>query len=174
MPFLKSMPMGSFISDVYARKSDRFKHWPEFTNDILRGDSALSKEFRQLISCYISGLNACRYCFGTHQKIAEAFGYSQELIVALFDNVDTAPIDERLKPILKYLKILTETPAKLSQSDADAIFAAGWDDDAFSDAVTLGALWNFVNRMAMGHGLETLPEEVMQSRADAIVSKTYP
>ena len=172
MPFLKSMPAGSFISDVYARRPDRFAHWTEFTDNILRGPSALPQEFRQLVSCYVSGLNACQYCHGTHHKIAVAFGYAPETLDALMQDVDLAPIEPRLKPILKFLKKLTETPSKLTEADAQAVFDAGWDDDALSDAVTLGALWNFVNRMAMGHGLEALPDEVQKVRAQLVLDKT--
>ena len=54
---------------------------------------------------------------------------------ALASDLETAPIDERLKPVLRYVEKLTKTPYQMTQADADAVRAAGWDELALSDAV---------------------------------------
>lgn len=172
MPFVSTMKDVSNIADVYARRPDRFGDWHKIPENLLRGPSELSREFRQLISCYISALNACRYCVGTHQKVAAAFGYSEDLVAQLLEDPDNAAIEANYKPILKFLRKLTDTPSRLVQADVDAILEAGWSEETVSDLVAHGAMWAFINRMAMGHGLDPLPDTVSQARADAIIKKT--
>ena len=48
------------------------------------------------------------------------------LFERLMDEIDTAPVDEKLKPILHYVRKLTLTPSRMVQADADAVYAAGW------------------------------------------------
>ena len=38
-------------------------------------------------------------------------------------------------------------------TDAEAVFAAGWDERALHDAVLVCALFNFMNRMVEGLGI---------------------
>lgn len=39
------------------------------------------------------------------------------------------------------------------QADADAVFAAGWTESEFHDAVLTVCLFNFMNRLIEGHGV---------------------
>lgn len=40
------------------------------------------------------------------------------------------------------------------QADADAIFEAGWDERAFQDVVMVCAMFNFMNRLVDGFGIQ--------------------
>jgi AhpD family alkylhydroperoxidase len=68
---------------------------------------------RELIAAYVCGLNACRYCHGVHTATAQAFGISEGTLGALLDDLGTAPVAERIKPLLRYVGKLTLTPAKI-------------------------------------------------------------
>jgi alkylhydroperoxidase family enzyme len=74
-------------------------------------------------------------------------------------DIDTGQVDAEMKPILHYLRKLTLTPTQLTQADADAVFAAGWDERALYDAVLVGCLYNFMNRYTDGLGLGVIPEQ---------------
>ena len=65
---------------------------------------------------------------------------------------------DRLKPILAYVRKLTLTPAKMTESDAAAVYAAGWSENALFDAVQTCALFNFMNRIVEGAGVAAYPE----------------
>jgi hypothetical protein len=78
---------------------------------------------------------------------------------SLVVDLDTAVIDEKLRPIFAFVKKLTLTPAQMTQEDADAVFAAGWDERALHDAIEVCALFNFMNRYVEGHGLLAIPEQ---------------
>ena len=48
---------------------------------------------------------------------------------------------------------LTQTPARMTEQDAKAVFAAGWSEAALYDAVKVCALFNFMNRIVEGTGV---------------------
>lgn len=56
----------------------------------------------------------------------------------------TAEIEDRMRPLLSYLAKLTRDPARVSPADARAVLAAGWDERALHDAVSVCALFNFM------------------------------
>ena len=64
-----------------------------------------------------------------------------------------APVEPPMKPILAYAKKLTLAPARMTQADAGAVFAAGWSERALHDAVLTVCLFNFMNRLLDGHGV---------------------
>ena len=113
---------------------------------------------RELIGAFASGTNSCTYCYNTHKSTAEAFGVEENLLQQLLDDVNSSPVDDKLKPVLRYVKKLTESPAKMIQSDVDSSFAAGWDEDSFHFTVMICALFNMMNRIMDGYGVKNTAE----------------
>lgn len=130
----------------------------EYHEQLMRGQSPLSIGERELIAAYVSGLNVCSYCHGVHSVTAEAFGIAPDVLQALLANVDSALVHSRIKPILHYVRKLTVLPARLGRADADAVYAAGWNDQALYDAISVCALFNFMNRLVEGVGIAAGPE----------------
>jgi len=164
MPFLPSLPDDSTLLNVFQKYPDLSIVVLDYHERLMRGDSPLSRGERELIAAYASGLNACRYCHGVHSATAEAYGIESGLLESLIDDIDVAPVDERLKPILRYARKLTLEPAKMTQADADAVFAAGWDEDALYHAVCVCALFNYMNRLVEGMGIKA-PENYFSEAA---------
>jgi hypothetical protein len=73
----------------------------------------------------VSGVNSCRYCHGAHSLVAHAFGIDEAVLAKSLDDIGVAPIDGRLKPILRYVRKLTETPSWMTAADAAAVYDAG-------------------------------------------------
>ncbi len=121
-------------------------------------DSQFTVAERELIATYVSDINACTYCAGTHQATAEALGVDNSLFDALRDDIDTAAVDAKLKPVLKYVKKLTLTPTRMTQADADAIFEAGWDETSFHFALMICGMFNLYNRLLEGYGIKNTSE----------------
>jgi uncharacterized peroxidase-related enzyme len=110
---------------------------------------------RELIAAYVSGLNACRYCHGVHAATAQAFGIGECTLSALLDDVGTAAVPERMRPLLRYVAKLTLTPAKITPGDAGSVLAAGWPEQAPHDAAAVCGLFNLMNRLVEGLGITT-------------------
>ncbi len=73
------------------------------------------------------------------------------------ENPATASVPDRLCPILSYVEKLTRIPDRMTQADADAVFATGWNEQALHDVVSVCALFNFMNRLVEGMGLKGDP-----------------
>lgn len=139
---------------------------------LMRGeDSPLSRAERELIAAYVSGINECNYCTNTHKLVAIRFGIEEGLFERLMDDPDSSGIDEKLIPILKYVKKLTLTPYKMNKSDTDAILDAGWNERAVYDTMLICCTWNFMNRFVEATGLE-MDYEQHQASAQ-MLSKGY-
>jgi uncharacterized protein YciW len=81
------------------------------------------------------------------------------VLVASLDNIDIASVDARLKPILRYVRKLTETPSRMTVADAAAVYDAGWDDEALLHAIAVCAYFNNMNRLVEGAGIVGTAEE---------------
>jgi len=148
-----SLPENPQLGDVFKRFPKAV--WPlcEYHDILLRGDSEISIADREMLAAYVSGLNACNYCFGSHQIIAELHGIDEQVFDKLIHDPAQAGIDGRFLPLLAYLKKLTESPSRLTDKDAEAVFAAGWSEEAFYDAICICAIFNYMNRIVEGTGV---------------------
>jgi len=173
MSFLPSSPGPTNLPDVFQKYPERSVLMLRLLDNILRGKSPLSVAEREMIFAYGSGQNACSFCFDSHKPVAAAFGIDEGVFDELMTDIDTAHIDERLKPILRFVKKLTRTPARMIQADADAIFAAGWDEQAFVDAVSICAALNYFNRFVDGIGVDVDSETARQTGAGLLPTIGY-
>ena len=110
-----------------------------------------------MIAAYVSGLNQCSYCQGVHAATAELLGISVA-IQHLGWSLDAVP--EKMQPVLRLVRRLTHQPSSITKIDAGAVLAAGWDETALYHAVAVTALFNFMNRLVEGLGIELDPAYV--------------
>ena len=172
MAYLPSLPADAVLLDVFRAYPDTARPLMDYHQALLRGPSPLSVAERELIAAYVSGLNACRYCHGVHTATAQAFGIGEGTLAALLADVTTAPVAEPMKPILRYAGKLTLTPAKITHEDAEAVLAAGWEEQALHDAVAVCALFNMMNRLVEGLGI-TAGEDYFQTAAGRLAGPGY-
>lgn len=154
MPFLPSLPENGVLLDVFKAYGKTSRPLMLLHEAIMRGEAPLSARERELIAAYCSGLNQCPYCYGVHTRTAEAFGVPEGLLERLIDDLDGTDVDEKLKPILRFVGKLTLEPYRMTQADADAVYDAGWDEEALHYAISVSAMFNFMNRFVFGHGIE--------------------
>src|SRR5215813_622709 len=154
MPFFPSLPADASTKHVFTAHPEIYSHLASISEAILRGPSPLTPAQRELIGAYVSSLNSCQYCYGGHRAAAELFGIAPQTIDGLIQDLATAPIDGKLRPILAFVKKLTLTSTRMTQADADAVFAAGWDEAALHSAIAVCCLFNFMNRLVDWPGIE--------------------
>ncbi|MDP1691363.1 MAG: peroxidase-related enzyme [Burkholderiaceae bacterium] len=154
MPFFPSLPDDAGARHILALNPAAGRALIELHTATLRTDSQLTARDKELIAAFVSGLNACQYCFGVHRETARAFGVEESLIEALLADLESAPVDARLRPILEYARVLTLTPTKALQRHVEAVFAVGWTERDLHDAILTVCLFNFMNRLLEGHGVK--------------------
>ena len=154
MPHFDFLRTGDGVRRVYEHDADLWDPFVDFTHRLMRGPSPLSIGDRELIAAYTSALNACRYCSGAHGAAAAAFGYSADLLKEMVDDLEAAPIEERLRNLLGFIRTLTLTPTRVTPEDVTAVIAAGWSELALRHAIAICSRYCMVNRLVMAHGTE--------------------
>jgi uncharacterized peroxidase-related enzyme len=153
MSYLPSSPDLTNIAAMLGKYPRRGILLFKLLEDIKSNSSPLNRSMRELIITYTSGLNQCDYCYNTHKAVSEQLGIDEKVFDQLKTDIDSAQVDERLKPVLRYVKKLTLTPDRITQADAQQIFDAGWDENVFLDVIFLCAVVNCMNRFVSGIGI---------------------
>ena len=174
MSFVKSVPEAEeSVAAVMRRYPNQAIPLIELTDVIMRsGECAFTSEQRELIAAYASGLNDCTFCYNTHKATAEAFGLDESLLDSMLSDLDTSAVDDKLKPVLRFVKKLTQSPSRMVQADTDAIFDAGWDEDCFHYTVMICGLFNLMNRVMDGYGVKNTAE-FRKSRGRVLADAGY-
>lgn len=171
MPVFPSIEGQPGLDKVFHRFPRSVVPLLEYHDRLLRDWSPLTVAERELIAAYVSGLNACTFCHGAHVVAARMFGIDSALFEGLMADVATSAVDDRLKPILAYVGKLTRTPSMMTDADADAVYAAGWDEQALFDAVSVCGLFNLMNRIVEGSGIKSNPLEADQAEMEARMAR---
>lgn len=153
MAFLKSLGESPHLYELMKRYPQVAIPAFRLHDVLMRGDRPFSVAERELIFAYVSGLNACSFCYRGHVVAAQLWGIEPAVMDKLMEDLDAAPVSPKLRAVLRYVKKLTQTPGRMGEADAQAVYAAGWDEDALFTAVAIAALAGFMNRMADGAGI---------------------
>lgn len=163
MAYLQSLGPRATLLDVFRRFPETSRPLIEYHDALLRGPSPFTEAERELIAAYVSGLNNCRYCHAIHTATAERLGVSEGMIPQLLQQFEMTEAPENMKPVLRYARKLTERPDGIRKSDADAILAAGWEEAAIYHTAAVTALFNLMNRLIEGLGIEFNPAYTEES-----------
>lgn len=166
MPLLKSHSDSSGPGDVFSKYPEIYRHWAEMGQLLINGPSPLTPGERELIQAFVAGLINCQYAHVAHTAAAIARGIEPGVVEKLIADVSTAPIAAKLKPIFALVRKLTLEPTKVSQPDAVAVFAAGWDEKAYHDAVALTARMTFMSKIIHGHGFIPMSPQRAKENAE--------
>ena len=155
MSFHTSLPDRHHLVQLWQRFPRGIEALLTLHDDFLRSpDSALEIGERELIAAHVSALNGCAYCFAAHRRYAEAFGIAPEV----FGDMTVDRAHDSLRPsmtaVLDYVAKLTETPSAVGQDDYNSLVAAGWDEDAIHDIISVTAIYAFMNRLLEGSGMK--------------------
>lgn len=171
MGIFKSLPDKPELADVFRAFPVGLDPLLAYHDDLLRGPSPLSVAERELIAAYVSGLNQCSFCHGAHRNFAEVHGIAPAMFETLIADPAEAGVDPKLLPILAYVKKLTLTPNQIVETDAEPVYQAGWSEEALFHAISVCALFNFMNRIVDGSGVVANPLMRAQSRERAEASR---
>ena len=153
MSYLPSSPDLENIAGLLAKYPRLGILLFKLLEDIKGSFSPLGKGTRELIIAYTSDLNQSESCFKAHKSLLKELGIGESVYGQLILDIDSAKVDEKLKPILRFVKKLTLTPGQITPDDVNLIYEAGWDERALLDTVRLCAVVNCMNRFAMGIGI---------------------
>ena len=173
MPFFPSLPDNSGPGNVFEQHARIYAAWSRMSEELMNGPSPLSPAERELMLAYAAGVAGCRFVCVAHSAVAYARGVQDGLVDRLLEDPASAPVAPRLKPLLAYVAKLMTTPGAMTQADADAVFAAGWDEQALHDAIAVTARAAFMQRLVEGHGFVPMSRDVAAERAQRRLELGY-
>jgi uncharacterized peroxidase-related enzyme len=172
MSFLRSVRPEAGLLQIFQAFPETARPLLEYHEVLLRGESPFSAAERELIAAYVSDLNKCNYCRAVHSQTAVALGIQADAISKIFSASDPEQIDMRMRPVLTFVRKLTLSPGEVTAAEVEEIFAAGWDDRALHDTVAICGLFNLMNRLVNGLGIEA-SEPYTKLAAQRLAEKGY-
>ena len=93
----------------------------------------------------------------------------------MLDDFESAPIDDRLRATLRFLRKMTLEPDALTGEDARAALAAGVDKAALTEAIHVAYLFNIYDRLAdtMGWDVPALTAGYYEAAARRLLKQGY-
>lgn len=123
-------------------------------NDLMLGDSGLTRLEREMIAVVVSSLNRCWYCQVAHGAAVRALSGDPALGEAMVMNYRSAPLDARTRAMLDFAALVTENSHKVTEADRDALRAQGFSDRDIFDIVSVVGFFSMSNRIASAIGME--------------------
>lgn len=85
----------------------------------------------------------------------------------------TAPISDKDKALFAFVDKVNRSSIEIRQADIDVLHAAGWNDEAIYDAVTVCALFNFYNRWIDATGVQDMPAAAYEITGQRLKERGY-
>jgi uncharacterized peroxidase-related enzyme len=161
-----------------AVKSNRYR--PDFygmpmrvlTQKAMRGPSAWSIGDRELMGACVSQTNECEVCTKTHAGVAALAYHNQTKVSAVLADLDTAPIDDRLRATVRMLRKLTREHS-VDAGDMRAVLAAGVSREQIEDALAVGFVFNTVDRLSRAFGWVVAGPRAVAAGAKFLLARGY-
>ena len=149
--FAKCVEKLGFVPNVlkaYAFDNAKLKAFIVMADDLMLGDSGLSKLEREMIAVAVSAVNHCHYCLTSHGAAVRQRAGDPEMGELIAQNYRAADLPPRQKAMLDFAVKLTEAPDKIEEADREALRRAGFSDRDIWDIAAVAAFYNMSNRMA--------------------------
>jgi len=149
--FAKCQEKLGFVPNVfkaYAFDNAKLKAFILMADDLMLGDSGLSKLEREMIAVAVSSINHCHYCLTSHGAAVRQRAQDPEMGELIAQNYRAADLPRRQKAMLDFAAKLTEAPAKIEEEDRQQLRKAGFSDRDIWDIAAVASFYNMSNRLA--------------------------
>lgn len=121
---------------------------------LLDEPAPLTRVQAEAIVVVVSATNGCGYCIAHHgRRLAAALG-DEALARAVARDYRAADLPARDRVLLDHAVALTCEPAERTEDDVERLREYGFDDAAIVKATEIAALFNLVNRLINGLGVQ--------------------
>ncbi|RFU11845.1 alkylhydroperoxidase [Rhodobacteraceae bacterium W635] len=126
--------------------------------------------FQEVISSYVSTLNACAYSYANHWTNARHLigdeARADAVEAALQARRPEDAFDGAHLAALRYAETLTLRPGEVRKTDVDALRDAGWNDGEILEINQIVGYFNYANRLLNGLGVTTQGDVVGYYKKD--------
>jgi uncharacterized peroxidase-related enzyme len=136
------------VLNAYAFDEDKLNAFSGLYNNLMLGDSGLSKLEREMIAVVVSSVNKCFYCLVAHGASVRELSKDPILGEALVMNYRAADLEGRTRKMLDFAVKMTEVSYQINERDREELRLAGFSDKDIWDISAVASFFNMSNRMA--------------------------
>ena len=140
-----------FVPNVllaYAFDNTKLRAFLDMANDLMLGDSKLSRLEREMIAVAVSSVNHCHYCLTAHGAAVRVRSGDPELGELIVQNYRAAELEPRHRAMLDFAVKLTERPDLVDDEDRQKLRDAGFSEREIWDIAAVAGFYNMSNRIA--------------------------
>jgi uncharacterized peroxidase-related enzyme len=149
--FKKCQDKLGFVPNVllaYAFDMAKLETFVAMYNDLMLGDSGLSKLEREMIAVAVSSQNRCYYCLTAHGAAVRQYSGNPLLGEHLVMNYRVARLSKRQRSMLDFAVKLTASPWSVEEGDRERLRRVGFSDRDIWDISAVAGFFNMSNRVA--------------------------
>ena len=149
--FKKCQDKLGFVPNVllaYAFDMAKLETFVAMYNDLMLGESGLSKLEREMIAVAVSSQNRCYYCLTAHGAAIRQYSGNPLLGEQIVMNYRVARINRRQRAMLDFAVKLTVQPGSVEEGDRERLRRAGFSDRDIWDISAVVGFFNMSNRVA--------------------------
>jgi uncharacterized peroxidase-related enzyme len=149
--FKKCQDKLGFVPNVlvaYAFDMTKLETFVAMYNDLMLGESGLSKLEREMIAVAVSSQNRCYYCLTAHGAAVRQYSRDPLLGEHMVMNYRVARLSKRQRAMLDFAVKLTASPWSVEEADRERLRRAGFSDRDIWDISAVTGFFNMSNRVA--------------------------
>jgi uncharacterized peroxidase-related enzyme len=149
--FKKCQDKLGFVPNVllaYAFDNTKLETFAALYNDLMLGESGLSKLEREMIAVAVSSQNRCYYCLTAHGAAVRQYSGNPLLGEHLVMNYRVARLSKRHRAMLDFAVKLTASPWSVEEADRERLRRAAFTDRDIWDISAIVGFFNMSNRVA--------------------------
>ena len=136
------------VLKAYAFDIGKLNAFTTMYNDLMLGESGLSKLEREMIAVVVSSINRCWYCQVAHGAAVRELAGDPILGEAMVMDYRAAGLDARQRTMLDFAAKLTRSGFEMEESDRQALRDVGFSDRDIFDIASVAGFFNMTNRLA--------------------------
>lgn len=148
MQLVTGMPTLDVLRTLMYRPKFFGKPYSAWLHEVMRGPSEWSMGERELFAAFTSRKNECQFCTSGHTAVSSMALDDPDLVEAVLNDWQNAPVSPKVKATLGLLEDLTLKPEKITFTDIERVRAAGVSAQAIEEAICVCGLFNIINRLA--------------------------
>jgi uncharacterized peroxidase-related enzyme len=136
------------VLKAFAFDMTKLEAFVAYRNDLMQGESGLSKLEREMAAAAVSAQNRCYYCITAHGAAVRYLSGDSALGEQVVMNYRAARLNKRQRAMLDFAVKLTAEPWLIEEADRERLRKAGFQDRDIWDIAAVAAFYNMTNRLA--------------------------
>jgi len=142
------------ILRVHSLNAGAMERQMSLYTHLMFGRSGLSRADRESIAVVVSAANNCGYCVSHHAEALSHYERDNSQLRRMVSDFQFLDMPDKKARMLSYALKLTTSPSQVSDEDIQELKDVGYSDRDILDMNLIASYFNFVNRVALGLGVD--------------------